>query len=148
MSKVEKLCKTKIIKIKKDHDYYFVYKLKPKEIIKEKLIIECEKENLTSTINIKAVVVEDSYFDFEALLRIKKGAKNTDSYLKINTLVIGEESYVRAVPSLEIMENDVKAGHAATIGYVDSEQILYMLSRGLTKKEAENLIISGFLKKE
>ncbi len=50
-----------------------------------------------------------------------------------------------ANPILLIDEDDVKAGHAASVGQVNPDQVFYMMSRGVTKEEAQRLIIYGFL---
>lgn len=50
-----------------------------------------------------------------------------------------------ANPILLIDEDDVKAGHAASVGQVNVEQVYYLMSRGITKQNAERLIIHGFL---
>ena len=50
-----------------------------------------------------------------------------------------------ANPILLIDEDDVKAGHAASVGQVNAEQVHYLMSRGITKEEAQRLIIYGFL---
>jgi len=50
-----------------------------------------------------------------------------------------------ANPMLLIDEDEVKAGHAASVGQVNKEQVFYLMSRGLTKEQAEKLIIYGFL---
>ena len=50
-----------------------------------------------------------------------------------------------ANPILLIDEDDVKAGHAASVGQVNAEQVYYLMSRGISKQEAERLIIHGFL---
>src|SRR5690606_25132634 len=101
----------------------------------DKLISRIEfvhsKPGITSRINIKAVLYDKSKFDFEGVLVIPKGASNTDSYLKIDCLVLSEHASARAIPSLEILEDEVKAGHGATIGYVDEDMMTYLTSRGL-----------------
>ena len=77
------------------------------------------------------------------MIRIIKGAKNTDGYFQSKVLLF-DDAKGRSVPSLEIDENEVKAGHGSTIGRPDEEQLFYLRSRGLTEKQAESLIISGF----
>ena len=47
-------------------------------------------------------------------------------------------------PALEILEKDVKAGHAATVGKVDAQMLFYLMSRGLSRQQAEKLLIEGF----
>lgn len=99
---------------------------------------------LTSRILIKAVLTDESSFQIEPKLRIEMGAKRCDSYLKIAVLLISNDAKAQAIPSLEILEQDVKAGHAATIGKLDAEQMYYLQMHGLTKKAAEKLLINAF----
>lgn len=103
------------------------------------------KPNINSRIIIKAVLYDESKFDFEGLLKIESGAVNTDTYLKIDCLLMSENAFARAVPSLEIFEDEVKGGHGATIGYLDPVQVNYLMSKGLNTKEAEELIVEAFL---
>jgi len=134
------------IEITSDSEVNAIFIGKNHDAIKSKLEIVHKKPNLKSRINIKAVVLDSSKFDFEGLLRIEKGASGSDAYLKVNCLVIGENASARAVPSLEILESDVKGGHGATIGYIDEEMLHYLSSRGLDKTEVEALIIESFIK--
>lgn len=118
---------------------------KDSDNLKSKTIFIHKLPNIVSRINIKAVVFDNSRFDFEGLLRIAKGATGTDTYLKIDCLVVGENAYARAIPSLEILESEVKGGHGATIGYLDPLQIYYLRSRGFSISQAENILINAFL---
>ena len=103
------------------------------------------KPNLNSDITIKAVLYDRSRFDIEGNLIINKGAKNTDTYLKIDVLMMSEKASARAVPSLEIEEDEVKGGHGATVGEVDQDQIFYLMSRGLSRDDAEEVLVEGFI---
>ncbi|MEN6410933.1 MAG: SufD family Fe-S cluster assembly protein, partial [Anaerolineaceae bacterium] len=49
-----------------------------------------------------------------------------------------------SIPGLEILADDVRCSHGATVGKVDSDQVFYLLSRGVTPSEAERLIVEGF----
>ena len=60
-------------------------------------------------------------------------------------LMLSPKARGDANPILLIDEDDVKAGHAASVGQVNPEQVYYLMSRGITKEEAERLIIYGFL---
>lgn len=113
--------------------------------ISSRIIFTHKKPGLKTRINIKAVLFDKSKFDVEGLLKIERGAKNTDTYLKINCLVVSDNAYARAVPSLEIQESEVKGGHGATIGYINETQKHYLLSKGLDIKTAEKLIIDAFI---
>lgn len=105
-----------------------------------------KKPNLKSDILVKAVLWDKSRFDFEGDLIIKRGARNTDAYLKVDILIMSDEASARAVPSLEIEEDEVRGGHGATVGQVDEEQLFYLQSRGLDEKEAEDVLVDGFIK--
>lgn len=92
---------------------------------------------------IRAVFQDQSSFNNEGVIRIQNGAKYTNGFFDSKVLLF-DDAKGRSIPSLEIDENEVKAGHASTIGRPDLEQLLYLRSRGLTEKEAERLLISGF----
>lgn len=103
------------------------------------------KPFIKSKINIKAVVKDKAKFNVEAIIVVNKGAKNIDSYLSIKVLLLSDNAFARAVPSLEIKENDVKAGHSATITHIDKRDIYYLQSRGLSKETSEQLLIESFM---
>ena len=59
-------------------------------------------------------------------------------------IVLSEHAKADAIPNLEIEANDVRCGHAASVGPVDEETVFYLQSRGIERAEAERLIVSGF----
>lgn len=93
---------------------------------------------------IKSVLTERARGGFYGLVKINRGAKNTDTYFREDALLLSKEAKAEAIPSLEIDENEVKAGHASTVGPVDLEQIFYLMSRGVTQIEAKRMIIQGY----
>lgn len=99
--------------------------------------------NTRSLTTIRGVFSKNANFSNDGMIRIVKGAKNTDGYFQSKILLF-DDAKGRSVPSLEIDENEVKAGHGSTIGRPDEAQLFYLRSRGLSEKEAESLIISGF----
>lgn len=96
-------------------------------------------------ITIKGVVRNGARVYVDGLIKIAKGAENSDSFLAIKLLMLDEKSMAIAEPRLEIENNMVKASHSASVGLVDEEQIRYLLSRGIERNEAEKLIVKGFL---
>ena len=92
----------------------------------------------------KAAMFDASQVDYKGTLIIKKEGQMSDVYLAHNTLLLSEKSRARTIPALEIEADDVKAGHAATVGKVDKELMFYLKSRGIEEKEAENILIHGF----
>lgn len=104
------------------------------------------RAGLKSRVLIKAVLEANSRFELEPVIVIQKGASRTDSYLKVAVLIVSDRAKARVVPSLEITEQDVKAGHGASIGKLDPEQLFYLRSRGLDEDSARKLLIKGFVK--
>jgi Fe-S cluster assembly protein SufD len=76
---------------------------------------------------------------------IEAGSKNCNSQQSAKTLHLGGEVRSDSIPALFIDEYELSAGHAATVGKVDDEQLFYMKSRGLPEVEALRLIVEGFL---
>src|SRR5699024_2037325 len=76
---------------------------------------------------------------------IKNGAAGSFANQESRVLMLSPKARGDANPILLIDEDDVEAGHAASVGRVDELQLYYLMSRGITRKEAERLIIHGFL---
>jgi Fe-S cluster assembly protein SufD len=100
-------------------------------------------KNTWSRTDIRGVFKNHSSFSNDGLVTIIKGAKGADGYFSSKILLF-DDAKGRSVPSLEIDENELKAGHASTVGKPDEAQLFYLRSRGLSEKEAENLLVSGF----
>ncbi|HPG43570.1 MAG TPA: SufD family Fe-S cluster assembly protein [Acholeplasmataceae bacterium] len=78
--------------------------------------------------------------------KIEKGMKNANAFQTLKGIITSDQAIVEVNPILLIDEYDVKAGHGATIGKIEENQLYYLMSRGLTQRESEKLIINGFLK--
>ncbi|MDO8537357.1 MAG: SufD family Fe-S cluster assembly protein [archaeon] len=100
-------------------------------------------KNTFSRIDIRAVFLGHSIFSSDGMIHIAKGARGADGYFTSKVLLF-DDARGRSVPSLEIDENELKAGHASTIGRPDENQLFYMKARGIPEKEAYRLIIEGF----
>lgn len=98
-----------------------------------------------SDVRVKGVLRGRSKFDFRGNVKIEKGAKGSDAYLRSDVLLFDEAKMGDDTPALEILEPDVKAGHAATVGKVDENMIFYLMSRGLSRKQSESMIVDGFI---
>lgn len=133
------------INIEEDTNIRGTFILKDTQFIKSQAAFIHKKPGVKSKIEIKAVLFDRSEFNFEGILEIQKGARNVDAYLSIKCLLLSDEVKARAVPSLEITENEVKGGHGATIGYLDKEQQSYLLSRGISKVDSEDILVDAFL---
>ncbi len=100
--------------------------------------------NTTNDMAINAIMMDNSSSIYRGLIKIRKEAQGTNSYLSNHVLKLSEKAVANSIPSLEIDANEVKASHGATIGQIDSEQLFYLQSRGLTQQESEKLIVGGF----
>jgi Fe-S cluster assembly protein SufD len=78
------------------------------------------------------------------MIRVLPGAQGTDAYQTNRNLILSEGAHADSLPNLEIEADDVRCSHGATIGQQDERQIFYLMSRGLTRQQAEKLIVSGF----
>jgi Fe-S cluster assembly protein SufD len=82
---------------------------------------------------------------FNGIGKIEHGASKANAEQESRVLMLSERARGDANPILLIDEDDVTAGHAASVGRVDPLQMYYLMSRGISKTEAERLIIHGFL---
>lgn len=97
------------------------------------------------TINITTAALDRANQNIEGLIYIGPKGGQTDSYLKMETLAIGEKVRIRALPYLEIKTNDVKAGHGAAITKIKEDDLFYLRARGISLAEAKNLLIGGLV---
>ena len=88
---------------------------------------------------------DSAQLTFNGIGKINKGMNGSDAQQESRAMILSETARADANPILLIDEYDVKAGHAAGVGKIDEEQLYYLMSRGLTRRAAEILIIYGFL---
>ncbi|WP_019319339.1 Fe-S cluster assembly protein SufD [Streptococcus mutans] len=91
------------------------------------------------------VILERGTLTFNGIGHIIKGAKGADAQQESRVLMLSDKARSDANPILLIDENEVTAGHAASIGQVDPEDMYYLMNRGIDKETAERLVIRGFL---
>ncbi len=94
---------------------------------------------------IKSVLNSNSKGIYQGKIYVKDVAQKTNAYQLSKALIISENSEFDSKPELEIYADDVKCSHGSTSGNVDENSIHYLMTRGLSKKEAINLLINGFL---
>ncbi len=96
----------------------------------------------------RGAMLDKSRVDYRGNLVIKPGAQVTDSYLAHHSLMLSKNAKTNTIPCLEIEADDVKAGHAATIGKVDEDMLYYLATRGIDAETAKDLLIKGFMEAE
>ena len=102
--------------------------------------------NTRSRLVLKGILTEKSSIKFNGITHIERGAKQTNAWLECRLLLLSDQAKGQAIPALEILENDVKAGHASTAGRINDLELFYLQSRGLSPKKAKRLIAEGFVK--
>lgn len=101
--------------------------------------------NTYSDMITRAVMRDQSTAIINGVTKIEKGATGANGQQTEKVLMLSPQARGDANPILLIDEDDVKCGHAASVGQVNPEQIHYLMSRGIAKSEAQRLIIYGFL---
>ena len=93
----------------------------------------------------KGALDEGSRAAFRGIIRVHPKAQRTDAYQTNRNMLLSDEARADSLPNLEIEADDVKCSHGASVGQLDSETLFYLLSRGMTRQQAERLIVLGFL---
>jgi Fe-S cluster assembly protein SufD len=81
---------------------------------------------------------------FRGIIKVFPGAQRTDAYQTNRNLILSRQAESTSLPNLEIEADDVRCSHAATVGHLDKEELFYIMSRGVPRKEAERLVVFGF----
>lgn len=98
----------------------------------------------TSRALYKGVVTGGARTVFQGLIEVAPAAAGTDAYLSNRNLILEEGARADSIPSLEIGTNDVKCSHGSTTGRIRDEEVFYLMSRGLTRAEAKEILVLGF----
>ena len=100
--------------------------------------------NCTSDLLYKGALRDESRGVYSGWVHVRPGAQKTNAMQTSRNIILSEGAFGRAIPNLEIEANDVRCGHAASVGPVEDEQLFYLMSRGIPHDEAEKLIVFGF----
>jgi Fe-S cluster assembly protein SufB len=102
-------------------------------------------QNTSSSIISKGISKNGGTSSYRGLISIKKGCINSKSIVRCDGLMLDNNSKAVTFPSMEVSENDVSVSHEAFVGKIGEDQLFYLMSRGLSKEEATNMIVSGFI---
>jgi Fe-S cluster assembly protein SufD len=98
----------------------------------------------TSDFAFKGALRDKATAVWRGMIRVEKEAQQTDAYQESRALMLSPDAHAVPIPGLEILANDVRCTHGATVGRVDRDELFYAMARGLSRAEAERLIIRGF----
>ena len=126
-------------------DIYGLFVGKNKDQFKVETIQRHIAPESTSNLLIKGVFYDESKFIYQGLVRIEEKAQKSHAYQKNQNIILSDKCYVDSRPFLEILANDVFCTHGSTTGKLNQNQIYYLQTRMLDKKQAEELLVAGFL---
>jgi Fe-S cluster assembly protein SufD len=98
----------------------------------------------TSDFAFKGALRDEASAVWRGMIRVEPDAQKTNAYQENRNLLLSKTAHADSIPGLEILANDVRCTHGATLGQVDREQLFYLMARGLARSEAERLIVRGF----
>ena len=101
-------------------------------------------EHTTSDLLYKGALLGKSRSVWQGMIYVAPGAQKTDGYQANRNLVLSPGARADSIPGLEILADDVRCTHGATVGQLEDEPLFYLKSRGIPRHEAERLVVDGF----
>ena len=101
--------------------------------------------NTSSTIISKSIVKNGGVANYRGTVRHHKNAKNCRSHVECDTLILDEQSRSDTIPNNEVKNNTSYIEHEATVSKISEDQLFYLMSRGISEKDATQMIIMGFI---
>jgi Fe-S cluster assembly protein SufD len=98
----------------------------------------------TSDLLFKGALKGKSRSVWQGMIYVAPGAQKTDGYQANRNLVLSEGARADSIPGLEILADDVRCTHGATVGKLEQEPLFYVKSRGIPQAEAEKIVVEGF----
>jgi Fe-S cluster assembly protein SufB len=101
--------------------------------------------NTTSTIISKSIVKNGGLTNYRGTVRHEKNAHNSRSHVECDTLMLDDRSLSDTIPNNEVKNNTSYIEHEATVSKISEDQLFYLMSRGISEKEAVQMIVMGFI---
>lgn len=98
----------------------------------------------TSDLLFKGALRDESRSVWQGMIYVAPGAQKTDGYQANRNLVLSKKARADSIPGLEIMADDVRCTHGATVGKLEEEHIFYLMARGIDRATAERVVVDGF----
>ena len=100
--------------------------------------------NTTSDLLFKGALVDQSRSVWQGMIYVAPDAQQTDGFQANRNLILSKRARADSIPGLEILADDVRCTHGATVSQLEEEPIFYLMSRGIPREQAERLVIEGF----
>ncbi len=101
--------------------------------------------NTKATTTLKGAADDQAFIKFVGSIVIDKNCGSSNSFLTERILLLSDSARAEAVPELEILTDDVRCSHAASVSKIPEAQLFYLMSRGVSREEAKKLVVEGFL---
>jgi Fe-S cluster assembly protein SufD len=98
----------------------------------------------TSDLLFKGALKGKSRSVWQGMIYVAPGAQKTDGYQANRNLILDEAAHADSIPGLEILADDVRCTHGATVGKLEQEPLFYLKSRGIPQNDAERIVVEGF----
>jgi len=100
--------------------------------------------NTESDFAFKGALRDHATAVWRGMIRVEEDAQKTNAYQENRNLLLSKDAHADSIPGLEILANDVRCTHGATLGRIDRDELFYAMARGLSRAEAERIIVRGF----
>ncbi|MDD5562902.1 MAG: Fe-S cluster assembly protein SufD [Thermoanaerobaculaceae bacterium] len=104
-----------------------------------------EARKTSSNLDFKVALTGAARSAYTGMIRIAPGAGGSEAYQENRNLLLSGQARAESIPELEILTDDVRCSHGATVSPIDPEQLFYLESRGLAPMQAARVIVYGFL---
>ncbi|MEE8417915.1 MAG: SufD family Fe-S cluster assembly protein, partial [candidate division Zixibacteria bacterium] len=98
-----------------------------------------------SDLDFKVILKDRAASAYTGLIRIEKDTANCEAYQENRNLLLNKGTRAESIPELEIMTDQVRCSHGATMGPIDREMVFYLKSRGFSQTDAMRTIVEGFV---
>jgi Fe-S cluster assembly protein SufD len=126
-------------------DLKALYLCKAEEKVNFRILVHHRAPGCKSTQLINGIAGGNSNVTFHGTIVVAPDAQKTEAYQENHNILLSESAKVETKPQLEIYADDVKCSHGATVGRLNEDELFYMRSRGIPRKEAEALQMISFL---
>jgi hypothetical protein len=124
--------------------FYGLDHLGPKKAKGSSLIINHQAKETTSSQIFRGIYPEEAYGKFLGKVIVEKGAQNSSAKQLYKSILLDKRASVNVMPQMIIYNKEISASHGASIGELDPEALFYLRSRGLSQKEAQELLVASF----
>ena len=123
---------------------YGFYAIKNGSHIDNHTSVDHIDENSISNEHYKGIVDDGSNGVFNGKIFVRQKAQKTNAFQSNNNILLSDNAKVNTKPQLEIWADDVKCSHGCTVGQLDNDALFYLMSRGISRKDAISLLLSAF----